>query len=187
MAESAQNAAPTTHEIRLASPADAEQMAILGAQVFAATYGHSVAAEDLQEYLDQNYSANAVLEDIKDANKSIFVASDQHGKIVGYMYMTRGTSETCIAGVTNKIEMERLYVLPSVHWMGIGRLLAQDGEAFARKQGATHIWLGVWEHNERAYRVYERWGYLPVGEHMFSIGTAAQRDIIMLKKLDGIA
>lgn len=174
---------PASYEIRRASPADAEQVALLGAQVFTSTYGDSVVAEDLQVYLDKNYSSTAVLADIQGANKTILVASDAHGKIVGYVYLVEGASEACIADVTSKMELERLYVLPSAHGRGVGRLLAREAEALGRKLGVTHMWLGVWEHNARAIQVYERWGYTPVGGHMFSIGNTVQTDIVMLKKL----
>lgn len=172
------------YEIRLASPADAEQVALLGAQVFTSTYGNSIVAEDLQVYLDKNYTSTAVLADIQDANKTILVASDANKRIIGYIYLTLGASEACIANITNKIELERLYILPSAHGMGVGRSLEREGETLGRKLGATHMWLGVWEHNVRAVHVYKHWGYSAVGQHMFTIGKTVQTDIVMLKKLE---
>lgn len=168
--------------IRLASCADAASIAVLGAQVFAATYGHSVSLADLQYYLGNTYSTSAVLQDINDAKKTILVADDSDGTLLGYAYVARDTNEPCLAGIASKAELQRLYVSPSVHGRGIGKLLAGEAEALIRNEGIAHLWLGVWEHNTKAISFYERRGYAAVGKHMFSIGKAPQRDVIMLKK-----
>jgi RimJ/RimL family protein N-acetyltransferase len=53
----------------------------------------------------------------------------------------------------------------------------------ARKMGFKTIWLGVWEENFRAHKVYERFGFRKIGYHDFKIGDCVQTDWIMSKRL----
>jgi len=53
----------------------------------------------------------------------------------------------------------------------------------AREQGFEFMWLGVWEENVKAIRVYEKMGYKKVGEHGFAVGGIVQTDHIMAKQL----
>jgi ribosomal protein S18 acetylase RimI-like enzyme len=46
------------------------------------------------------------------------------------------------------------------------------------------IWLGVWEHNDRAIRFYERWGFEIVGEKQFVLGGEKQCDVVMSRHID---
>lgn len=53
----------------------------------------------------------------------------------------------------------------------------------AREQGFSHIWLGVWEENFTAQKVYQKLGYVMAGDHDFTIGEVVQTDHIMVKSL----
>ena len=53
----------------------------------------------------------------------------------------------------------------------------------AAELGAQTIWLGVWERNEKAQAFYRRFGFVECGEHVFTVGSDDQRDIIMSRSL----
>jgi diamine N-acetyltransferase len=53
----------------------------------------------------------------------------------------------------------------------------------ARGVGAAALWLGVWEHNPRAIRFYEKHGFTTVGEQPFVLGKDPQRDLVMVRPL----
>ncbi|NLA43929.1 GNAT family N-acetyltransferase, partial [Candidatus Saccharibacteria bacterium] len=38
---------------------------------------------------------------------------------------------------------------------------------------------GVWEHNDKAIRFYEKLGFRPFGEHLFMLGSDPQTDLLM--------
>jgi ribosomal protein S18 acetylase RimI-like enzyme len=57
--------------------------------------------------------------------------------------------------------------------------------ALAAQQGATRVWLGVWEHNPRAIAFYEKFGLRVVGAHDFDLGGDLQRDLVMQLQLPG--
>ena len=42
-------------------------------------------------------------------------------------------------------------------------------------------WLGVWEENSRAIAFYKKFNFEEAGEHVFSLGSDPQRDIILVR------
>lgn len=140
-------------------------------------------AHELQTYLDESYSAQAVAKDLYNPDKDMFVASKPDAGIVGFALLTRGSTEPCIAHLDNYVELQRIYVHPDHHGGGVGKTLAQTLEKAARDQKFRHIWLGVWEENHKSQKVYEKFGYRTVGVHDFAIGGVVQTDHIMLKEL----
>ncbi|KAH6983825.1 acyl-CoA N-acyltransferase [Ilyonectria destructans] len=169
--------------IRDACAADATAIAELGSHVFTATFAHSVQPHELQQFLEESYTTAAVAKDMEDPSRDIIVATSPDDEIIGFAYLTRGSSEPCIADVKNTVELQRIYVRPSAQGQGIGGLLAHKLESMAREQGFEKIWLGVWEENHKAIRAYQKWGYEQVGDHDFAIGPVIQTDYIMLKDL----
>ncbi|KFY88537.1 hypothetical protein V500_06303 [Pseudogymnoascus sp. VKM F-4518 (FW-2643)] len=172
-----------TVNISAASPKDVATVSKLGAHVFSVTFGHSVPAHQLQAFLEESYSVAATENDLKDPMKDMIVASNQDGTILGFALLTRGSSEPCISHLGSTIELQRIYVDPAHHGKGVGKLLANKLEDMARDQGFKKIWLGVWEENHNAQKMYERLGYGRVGSHDFTIGEIVQTDYIMIKDL----
>ncbi|KAK7428123.1 hypothetical protein QQZ08_005362 [Neonectria magnoliae] len=169
--------------IRKVKLADASSIAKLGAHVFTTTFGHSVPPHELQAFLDNEYTTAAIIKDIEDENKDIIVATSPEGDILGFSYLTTGSFEPCVDHIENKVELQRIYVHPSGHGKGVGRLLSSTIDEMAKRKGFKNIWLGVWEENARALKAYGKWGYQPVGHHDFVVGTVVQRDQVLLKSL----
>jgi ribosomal protein S18 acetylase RimI-like enzyme len=176
--------------LRDALPQDIPQIAALGSHVFSVTFGHSVSPHELQAYLDESYSLAATEAELSSPSKDMIVAVDRssqtagsEARIVGFALLTRGSSEPCIEHLQNTVELQRIYVHPDCHGKGVGRLLADRLEDMAREQGFEYMWLGVWEENHKAMKVYEKLGYERVGDHDFVIGGVVQTDHIMVKRL----
>jgi ribosomal protein S18 acetylase RimI-like enzyme len=51
------------------------------------------------------------------------------------------------------------------------------------KKNVDYIWLGVWEKNTRAIKFYQKNGFEAFDKHTFKLGSDAQTDIMMRKKL----
>ncbi|KAJ6787799.1 hypothetical protein PWT90_01476 [Aphanocladium album] len=198
-------------EIRKATMADAADIVRIGRHVFTTTFGHSVPDNELSAYLDSAYTEPLIAAELKDPSKDVIVAihsgdaqstslvstdagSDKGntasagGGVVAFAQLTRGTSaeEPCVASLAqaeSSVELQRLYVDNSYHGKGIGSRLAGTIEDIARQEGFTHMWLGVWEENSAAARVYAKLGYSPIGFHDFAVGSIVQRDDILMKQL----
>ncbi|OBS18830.1 hypothetical protein FPOA_10557 [Fusarium poae] len=169
--------------IRPATLSDASPIAQLGARVFTVTFGHSVQPHELAAYLEESYTTEAITSDINDPNKDVIVATNSNDELVGFAYLTRGSTEPCVENLEMTVELQRIYVDLDSHGTGVGKVLEKAIEEMARDQGFKHLWLGVWEENPRAIKAYEKWGYKQVGDHDFTIGSVVQTDHILVKEL----
>ncbi|KAF3768823.1 hypothetical protein M406DRAFT_44705 [Cryphonectria parasitica EP155] len=174
-----------TFSIRKATLQDAEQIAALGAAVFTHTFKESgCTAQQLRSYLDEAYTVAAIRATLTSPAQDTLVATSI--KLLGFAVLNHTTSpsEPAIAGFPHPVEVQRLYVDLGAHGRGIGTALMAAVEELAKAQGGYETaWLGVWERNFRAQKVYGRLGYRRVGEHVFDVGGDEQTDWIMVKAL----
>ncbi|OJD34059.1 acyl-n-acyltransferase protein [Diplodia corticola] len=186
-------ATQTIHIRTTASPTHAGPIAHLGAQVFTATFGHSVTPAELSAYLDSAYTIPHIAADLAHPDKTTIIATstgkngEQHQHLLGFALLTRNSNraEPSVAHLDpgECIELQRLYVAGGAQGRGVGSLLVGEAERMARAEGRKHVWLGVWEENWGAQRAYARWGFERVGEHGFSVGGVVQVDWVMVKGL----
>jgi hypothetical protein len=92
----------------------------------------------------------------------------------------------CLPGTDRAIEIARIYAVKSSIercWQA----LMQKCIDFAMLKKHHTIWLGVWEHNQRAIDFYTRWGFEKFAEHDFILGNDVQKDWLMKKLLLSIS
>lgn len=185
---------PAGFQIRKAAASDNEALAALGAEVFTATFAHSCTKEQLQAFLDEAYTPEAIARDIADSSKDVLVATEgdgddsstpggSSGKLLGFIYLTRGSSEPCVEHLERPVELQRLYISLGAHGKGLGKALSLAADGLAREQGFRTMWLGVWEENHKAQAFYRKMGYERIGEHVFDVGGDLQTDEIWWKAL----
>jgi ribosomal protein S18 acetylase RimI-like enzyme len=104
-------------------------------------------------------------------------------QVIGFAQLTEGTTEPCIEDLEGLVELQRLYVDADFHGLGVGKALTNKAEGLARDLAYRIMWLGVWEGNFRAQRVYESMSFSRAGEHEFKMGRCIQTDWIMIKDL----
>ncbi|KAG8159946.1 hypothetical protein KVR01_010583 [Diaporthe batatas] len=172
-------------QIRKAAAPDTRALAALGAEVFRDTFAHSCTEEQLQAFLDEAYTPEAIARDIADPSKDVLVATDAtaDNKLLGFAYLTRGSSEPCVAHLERPVELQRLYIALGAHGRGLGKALSLAADGIARDQEFRTIWLGVWEENHKAQAFYRKMGYEHIGEHVFDVGGDLQTDEIWWKAL----
>ncbi|PSR80881.1 acyl-CoA N-acyltransferase [Coniella lustricola] len=197
--------------IRKATPQDAAQIAALGAAVFTTTFKDSGCTdEQLRAFLDEAYTVDAIRATLEDPGLITFVAVDRDmpdndndkdnnnnnnivtpPPILAFLLLntTSSPNEPAIANARSPntypspVEVQRLYVALGNHGRGIGKQLMRYAEAFAVERGYVTCWLGVWERNFVAQRLYAGLGYVRIGEHVFDVGGDAQTDWILAKRL----
>lgn len=125
----------------------------------------------MSHYLSVNFSLQQLREEFNDPKAHVFIILIDV-KVVGYLKLIFNNEEC-------SMEIERIYVLKDFHGQGVGQLLLDKAIELARNANCHSIWLGVWEHNPRAIRFYEKNGFLPYGSHVFKLGSDAQRDVLM--------
>ncbi|KAJ4386678.1 hypothetical protein N0V93_009576 [Gnomoniopsis smithogilvyi] len=183
------NSQASAVRIRKADPSDAGQIAAVGTAVFTHTFRASGCTEaQLQSYLDEAYTPDAILSTLTSPSHYTLVAVDQASPstILGFALLNTGSTEPVIdeGNYTRPVELQRLYVSLNAHGRGIGKGLMAEAERVAREEWAKEtMWLGVWESNAVAQGLYGKLGFKRVGKHAFDVGGDIQTDWIMVKAL----
>jgi len=163
--------------ISKATKADVAVLCKMGAEIFHETYAVYNTEENMQQYIKETYSEQAILKELNEKGTSQLIAT-LGNKPVGYVKIsTRNISEE-LAG-KRYFEIERLYVYGKYQGQKIGYELINACAEMALKEGYNTIWLGVWEHNAKAIGFYEKVGFVKFGQHVFKLGEDLQNDFLM--------
>ena len=165
--------------VRRATIDDAGLLADLGARTFYDTFAADNTPEDMAAYLSASFSPSLQAKEIADPDTVLLVA-EIDGIAAGYAKLQLTAPPPCVTG-HNPVELSRLYVSSALIGSGVGAAIMEACMSEANRAGSETMWLGVWEKNERAQAFYKRWGFQVVGEHVFLLGSDAQRDLIMQK------
>ncbi len=159
---------------RDASAADAEALAAFMRETWVATFGHLYPPKDLHAFLTAKYGDDIQRREIADGETRYLLAFDSLG-LVGYCMM--GRLELPVDDPRG-LELHRLYLHERAKGAGVADELMRETIAWARRKGASALYLSVWENNERAQRFYRRFGFEDHGEWDFMVGAIADRDFI---------
>jgi diamine N-acetyltransferase len=168
--------------IRTASLEDAQAIVSIGIRTFRDTFDDVNTPENMMAYLNQTFTIKRISEEIEEAG-SLFLLAEQDGEIIGYARV-RNSEVPKELGNVKALEIERLYADKRFLGKRVGYLLMSQCLQYARDHGYEVVWLGVWEHNERAIAFYRKWQFERFGEHVFMLGDDAQTDWLMKRKLD---
>jgi len=159
-------------QIRRATAADAALLADLGARTFFDTFVNDNTPENMSAYLASAFGESIQAVELADA-ATIFLIAEIDGSPAGYAKLRLDDEDT--------LEINRLYVATERIGSGVGAALMQAALDEASREGRSKVWLAVWEHNARARKFYERWGFVEVGEQKFVLGDDVQRDLVLAK------
>ena len=170
-------------KIRRGTIDDAETLAPLAVKIFNDAFAANPLNKpaDMRTYISEAFSLEQTKRELGDA-KTIFYIAEVGAEMIGYAKLCEHSTEDCVADA-NPIELSRLYVLKDFHGQGIADKLMNECFDIASERNYQTMWLGVWEHNFRAQRFYEKLGFVKVGSHVFQLGSDAQIDWVMEKKL----
>ncbi|MFV0899169.1 GNAT family N-acetyltransferase [Rothia dentocariosa] len=148
---------------------------------FIETFSEANKAEDMERYLTENFSEEQLARELSNPD-SFFYVAEVNGHVVGYLKLNTARAQT-EPQAADALEIERIYVLGSYHGGGVGQALYHHAMSVAEDRKASYVWLGVWEHNHRALRFYEKNGFIAFGTHIFQLGNDQQTDILMKKSV----
>ena len=164
-------------EIRKATVADLEMLQKLSIQTFTETFAVTNTAENIAKYIDKSFNNEQFTTELKTIESQFYLALS-NALPVGYLKINFGEAQTEIME-ENSLEIHRIYVLQAFHGKNVGHLLLDKAKNIGQTNGATLIWLGVWEENQRALRFYTKNGFVVYGKHDFMMGTDKQTDLLM--------
>ena len=171
-------------EIRRATPEDADELSELGAVTFFDTFKGTCTDADMQGFIEEYFNRGQVLRELKNEDDFYFIVF-LNKTPAGYIRIKEAVSDVEIVNRHRSIELKRLYVLKEYHSKKIGAALMKFALDFAVEKNYELIWLGVWEHNERAKMFYKKFGFQDSGvTHPFPIGTTPQTDVWLYRFIE---
>jgi ribosomal protein S18 acetylase RimI-like enzyme len=167
--------------IRKADASDAQLIADMSRQTFYASFAASNTKEDMDKFMDEQFSREFLINEVLN-NDGIFFIAEDGGETLGYVRLRDGEYYRVFDNLPS-IEIVRIYAIQSAIGKGVGSALIKKCIETAIELKRKIIWLGVWEHNQRAIDFYTKWGFEKFGEHDFVLGTDVQTDWLMKKNL----
>ncbi len=166
--------------IRQAIPGDAQTLSALAIDTYADAFAHSMQASDLAAHVEQHLLPHHFERIVKD--DTVLVAETQ-GRIVGFIQWGSADVPPASASNTDQ-EVRRLYVYAPFQNQGIGTQLMDTALNHPSLRDAERIFLEVWEQNDGARRLYERYGFEVIGERTFHVESGAETslDLIMVRR-----
>lgn len=165
--------------IEKASIGDAAQLAELAERTFRETFASDNIPADMDSHCAKSYNRDLQAAEIADPKMSTLICRER-GEPVGYAQMRWGSAPDCVVAEAPG-EIQRIYVSKAWHGAGVAHDLMNACIAEMIGRRTDVIWLGVWERNPRAIAFYRKFGFTEAGEHIFSLGSDRQRDIVMIR------
>ncbi len=150
-------------------------------ETFYAAFGHLNSADDMDAYAAKAFGHDQLLSEIATQGSTFYFAI-LNEQVTGFIKINTGHAQTEFKN-RNSLEVERLYVLAQHQGKKIGSQMLEATVSMAVEQGRDMIWLGVWERNANAIRLYERMGFVRCGSHDFMLGGDRQTDLLMCRDL----
>ncbi len=171
----------TSLTIRFAEPADASLIADISRKTFYDTFAAVNTSHNIHLFMSEQFSREALINEVL-TNDGIFLLAYLGEELAGYVRMREGEKHPTFMNQPS-IEIARIYVDNTFIGKNAGGRLMQECIRIATEMNRIILWLGVWEHNDRAIAFYTKWGFEKFGEHEFVLGTDIQTDWLMKKKL----
>ncbi len=155
---------------------DAAVLEALSKKTFYETFTGTCTDEDMQDFLQEYFNASIIAKELTDENDLYFLAMVDEVP-AGYIRMMEDYSNFEMMLKWKALELKRIYVDKDFHGSGLAQLMMHFIEDFAKENKYEVVWLGVWEHNLRAKKFYEKCGFTDSGfTHDFPIGKTPQTD-----------
>lgn len=168
-------------QLHQCSVADVDELRAVSIETYTDTFGEFNSDENMRIYLEDAYNRDKLLAELVETNSQFFFMKENN-ETVGYLKLNLGDAQTEYIG-DNLLEVERIYVRTAFLRNGYGTKLIQTAEEIARELGVNGMWLGVWEHNQRALNFYSKMGFRHISQHSFFMADDEQIDLIYYKDL----
>lgn len=162
---------------------DVSALSDIARQTFFDTFTGTCTRDDMDAFLDEYYNEEQLGKALADKETFCFFA-EAGGMPVAYLHFKEDYTNFPAEREWKALELKRIYVLKEYQGKGIAQKLMDHILHFAVEHEYEMVWLGVWEHNLRAQRFYEKYGFKNSGfTHDFPIGNTPQTDMWLWKIL----
>lgn len=166
---------------RRATLADADRLAVLGAQVFLDTYAPEGVRPTVAREVLATFSPEACAAWVADP-RSVVEVAELDGHVVGFAHLVLGAGHA-LAPPGDPAELLRLYVQRPFAGRGIGTSLLRRAEHAAAEAGAAVLWLTAWVHNAPALAFYAARGYADFGATPYRFEDEVHENRVVARRL----
>jgi len=170
-----------TFTFRAATAADANLLADLGWRTFDEAFAAFNKPEDMVAFRPTMYTPELQAAELANP-ETAFLIAEAAREAVAYVKLTAGEGPAEVKAV-HPLQISRLYITKAWLGCGLGDQLMQLCLQKAAQNGHDVVWLTVWEHNARARRFYQKYGFEEAGEVAFILGQDVQRDLYMWRQV----
>jgi diamine N-acetyltransferase len=127
----------------------------------------SCSAEDMQVFLNNNYSAEVITAELKDEN-NIYHIIYVDKVPAGFSKIVLNAAHPNIQQ-RNVTKLDRIYLLKEFVGLKLGYKLLSFNIELSKTNQQAGIWLFTWVNNVRAVNFYKRAGFTIAGSHNFKV------------------
>jgi diamine N-acetyltransferase len=178
--------------IRKTTLGDLPQLVDISKSTFIEAFAHQNNPDDFNAYVNSAFTLQTLENEFNTEGVSFYFLENEN-KPIAYFKMTENKSPLNSSkpnievdydfSNAKSIELDRIYVLSEHHGKGAAQLIIDFINFVAEEKGNDFVWLGVWEHNPKAIRFYQKVGFEKFGTHIFDIGNDPQTDWMMWRKI----
>ncbi len=170
-------------EIRNATEADAEILALLGTTTYIESHGHFLASStDLNEYVESTFSVSKTKEDLNDLN-SVFFIIFVNELPVGYAKLLLNSRHEDVKSRVS-CKLEKIYILAHFIPLRIGQKFLDFIISKMTDLQVDTIWLTVYKENKRAIGFYLKNNFQELGTSTFMVNGSGYENIVFARKIE---
>ena len=155
---------------------DCASLADFAAKSFTDTFGHLYRPENLAAYLLSHTSVARFQQTLEEGDKVLLLSSGE--RLIGYAQAGKLLLPLPTAPPPGAQELQRLYLDRSVQGQGLGAKLLTAALVLPQMRNAPVLYLGVWEENWRAQKLYKAHGFQEIGDYPYPVGDQIDRELI---------
>ncbi len=168
--------------VRHGIPEDAALLSVFGKKTFFETWEHTASKENLEIYMDESYAEEKIRMELS-SPAHVYLMLEEEGRLLGFAKLEESAEPPEEIRQFRCLEINKLYLDSHSKGKGFGAVLMDASLELARVRQIECIYLGVWEENIRAVKLYTRYGFTPFGRHRFVMGTQVDWDVWMKREL----
>jgi|SRR5665213_940275 len=165
--------------IRKVELAEAGLLLNFSKNTFYEFFAHLNDLSNIDAYSAKAFTLQKMQSELSDSDSEFYFANLDND-IAGYLKLNFNNAQTELQD-KNAVEIERIYVSDEYHGKHIGRSLLNFATDIAKERQLEYLWLGVWEHNDKAIGFYKHHGFEVFSRHDFLLGDDLQTDLMMRK------
>lgn len=153
--------------IKRATEENNKSIVMIGLISVAEAHRDSTSEANLNEYLEKNYTQDAIIQELNDLN-NIYHLISYNGVPVGFSKINLNAKHPDIVA-ENVTKLDRIYLLKEFYDLKLGLELLKFNIEYARNNNQSGIWLYTWIGNNRAVNFYLKAGFKIIGSHKFYV------------------